>query len=58
MGYLKRHPLNKIKSNIKVDISDAVVGLRCRNTLRHLSQLKVRKIPLIETASGQELYRP
>ena len=34
------------------------MGLRCRNPPRHLSQLKARKIPLIETPSGQELCRP
>jgi hypothetical protein len=34
------------------------VGLRCRNPPSQLSQLKARKIPLIETPSGQELCRP
>ena len=34
------------------------MGLRCRNPHRHLSQLKARPIPLIETPSGQELCRP
>ena len=33
-------------------------GLECRNPPRHLSQLKAREIPLIETPSGQELCRP
>jgi hypothetical protein len=32
------------------------VGLRCRNPPRHLSQLKAREIPLIETPGGQEHY--
>jgi hypothetical protein len=48
----------KKKSNIKVDIWHPAVGLRCRNPHRHLSQLKAREIPLIETPSGQELCRP
>jgi hypothetical protein len=34
------------------------VGLRCRNPLMHLSQLKTRAIPLICSQSGQELCRP
>jgi hypothetical protein len=51
-------PLHKKKSNINVDILHPAVGLRCRNPHRHLSQLKAREIPLIETPSGQELCRP
>jgi hypothetical protein len=57
-GIFIETPLHKIKSNIKVDILHAAVGLMSRNTFRHLSQLKVMEIPLIETASGQELCRP
>ena len=34
------------------------MDLRCINTPRHLSQLKVRTIPLIESPIGQELCRP
>jgi hypothetical protein len=47
MGYLKRPPSIKKKSNINVDIRHSAVGLRCRNPPRHLSQLKAREIPLI-----------
>jgi hypothetical protein len=58
MGYLKSPPSIKKKSNINVDIRHSAVGLRCRNPPRHLGHLKARKIPLIETPSGQELCRP
>jgi hypothetical protein len=58
MGYLKRTPLHRKRSNINVDIWHPAVGLRCRNPPRHLSQLKARKISLIEAPNGQELCRP
>jgi hypothetical protein len=51
------HPPLK-RSNIKVDMLHPTVGLRCKNPPSQLSQLKARKIPLIETPSGQELCRP
>jgi hypothetical protein len=38
------------KNQISMLIFDALlVGLRCRNPPRNLSQLKAREIPLIET---------
>ena len=43
--------------HIKVDIWHPAVGLRCRNPPRHLSQLKARVIPLIQTPNGQKRCR-
>ena len=56
--FIETTSLHKQISNIKVDIWHPTVGLRCRHTPRHLSQLKAREIPLIGTPSGQELCRP
>jgi hypothetical protein len=52
------HPSLIFFSNIKVDIWHPIVGLRCRNPLSHLSQLKARAIPLTKTTRGQEICRP
>jgi hypothetical protein len=50
-------PLSKQKSNIIADIWHPGVGLRCRNTTRHISQLTICAIHLSKTPSGQELCR-
>ena len=42
MEYLWRPPFTQKKSNIKVDIWHPVLGRRCRNPPRKLSQLKTR----------------
>ena len=45
--FIETH-LHKKNNNNKVDIWHPAVGLRCRNTLRHLSQLKARAILLLK----------
>jgi hypothetical protein len=54
MGYVKGPTSNP---NIKVDILQSAVGLRCIIPPRYLRQLKARAIPLIATPSGKELCR-